>query len=187
MKSLRFLLQKKRLPSLPSANKKEDEVPLELTTLTHKENTFIDFNRDRLLPIMCSNRGPALAVGDVDQDGEEDIFLGGGKNQTNQLWLGGDNELRVKEFEAQQRSEAVKAQFFDADQDGDLDLWVANGGQGIYPFQSRTQRSLLRKCKRRINLSPQGQSFSTTGFFRRLGGGGYRQRRLPRRICGGIP
>ena len=124
----------KRLPSLPSTNKKEDEVPLELTTLSHKENTFIDFNSNRLLPIMCSNRGPALAVGDIDQDGEEDIFLGGGKNQANQLWLGGDNELQIKEFEAQQRSEAVKAQFFDADQDGDLDLWVANGGRAFTPF-----------------------------------------------------
>ena len=83
---------------------------------------------------MCSNRGPALAVGDVDQDGERRHLFRRRKKPSQSLWLGGDNELRVKEFDAQQRSEAVKAQFFDADQDGDLDLWVANGGRAFTPF-----------------------------------------------------
>ena len=106
----------------------------EMTLLTHEENSFIDFNRDRLLPIMCSNRGPALAVGDVDQDGREDIFLGGGKNQSNQLLLNSETQPTKDPFAKQKKSEAVKAQFFDADQDGDLDLWVANGGRAFTPY-----------------------------------------------------
>ena len=44
---------------------------------------------------MCSNRGPALAVADINQDGEDDIFLGGGKNQTNQLLLSGEQNQEI--------------------------------------------------------------------------------------------
>ena len=73
--------------------------------MVHRENSFIDFNRDRLLPVMCSNRGPALAIADIDQDGQVDIFLGGSKNQPNQLLFGGQNipSLNTSKHKASQK------------------------------------------------------------------------------------
>ena len=123
-----------RIPNLKPITTEEKEKEQEIKFLVHRENSFIDFNRDRLLPVMCSNRGPALAIADINQDGQVDIFLGGGKNQPNQLLFGGQNIPVSKHFEAQSKSEAVKATFFDADADGDLDLWVANGGRAYTPF-----------------------------------------------------
>ena len=123
-----------RIPNLKPITTEEKEKEQEIKFLVHRENSFIDFNRDRLLPVMCSNRGPALAIADIDQDGQVDIFLGGGKNQPNQLLFGGQNIPVSKHFEVQSKSEAVKATFFDADADGDLDLWVANGGRAYTPF-----------------------------------------------------
>lgn len=148
----------KRVPSTAKV-KKETKEPIELAALTHKENTFIDFNRDRLLPIMCSNRGPALAVADINQDGEDDIFLGGGKNQTNQLLLSGEIKPRNNYFDAQQKSEAVKAQFFDADQDGDLDLWVANGGRAYTPYSQELNDHYYENVEGELIYRPEANPF----------------------------
>ncbi|MCY4172142.1 MAG: FG-GAP-like repeat-containing protein [Bacteroidetes bacterium] len=50
-----------------------------VTGLHHKESSYPDFNRQPLLPHKLSQRGPALAVVDIDSDGHEDLILGGGK------------------------------------------------------------------------------------------------------------
>ena len=53
----------------------------------HKENNYIDFNVDRLLPFMRSAEGPKMAVADVNNDGTEDLFIGGSKNNTASLFI----------------------------------------------------------------------------------------------------
>ena len=54
---------------------------------THKENNYIDFNVDRLLPFMRSAEGPKMAVADVNNDGAKDLFIGGSKNNTASLFI----------------------------------------------------------------------------------------------------
>ena len=49
---------------------------------THKENYWIDFNYERLLPFMHNNEGPALAVADVNADGVDDFYIGGAKKSS---------------------------------------------------------------------------------------------------------
>jgi len=98
----------------------------------HEENHFVDFDRDRLLYHMRSTEGPCLAVGDVNADGREDFYIGGAKDQAGALmiqrangtFMAGSTEL----FQQDKGAEDVDAVFFDADDDQDLDLYVASGG-----------------------------------------------------------
>ena len=98
---------------------------------THKENNYIDFNVDRLLPFMRSAEGPKMAVADVNNDGTEDLFIGGSKNNIASLFIQKNSTFIKKEtsdFNNQRATEDAESIFFDADNDGDLDLYVCSGG-----------------------------------------------------------
>ncbi|HEX6223105.1 MAG TPA: VCBS repeat-containing protein, partial [Chryseolinea sp.] len=98
----------------------------------HKENKFVEFTREALLPHMLSAEGPAAAVGDVNGDGREDVFIGGAKWQISGLYLqmaeGNFKKSFQQVFRTDSTQENVDAVFFDADGDSDNDLLVVTGG-----------------------------------------------------------
>jgi len=109
-----------------------------LFNFEHKENAYVDFNNERLLTQMYSNEGPAFATSDINQDGKYDFFIGGAKNQTATLFMSSTNgyEVNTSPFEYEIASEDVAAVFFDADNDGDEDLYVCHGGKAFSPYSA---------------------------------------------------
>ncbi len=98
----------------------------------HEEPPFPDYKFDRLLPRGYSRQGPAMAKGDINSDGLEDLFIGGGPGQAAALFLqqpnGSFKRKNNRFFMADRASDDTDAVFFDADGDGDIDLFVTSGG-----------------------------------------------------------
>lgn len=99
--------------------------------VAHVEDAAVDFDRDPLLFLGVNNEGPALAVADVTGDGYLDIYLGGSAGTAGRLLAGqasgGYRDITPPAFLTRSVAENVAAVFFDADGDGDADLYVANG------------------------------------------------------------
>jgi enediyne biosynthesis protein E4 len=95
----------------------------------HQESDFIDFDRDRLRFHMISNEGPKVAIGDVNGDGLDDLFLPGAKGQASAIWIqSSDGRFTVsQELKDEALAEDVAAVLFDANGNGHLDLYVASG------------------------------------------------------------
>lgn len=102
---------------------------------THKENTFIAFEIERLIPHMLSTQGPKMSVADVNGDQLEDIFIGGAKGHAGELFIQNQTGEFIKSnqkvFEIDSAAEDTNSVFFDANQDGFMDLIVVSGGQEV--------------------------------------------------------
>lgn len=95
----------------------------------HKEDEFTDFKLQPLLPHMHSRDGPGLAVGDVNGDGYDDFFVGGATGSRGNLFLQqGNGKFIQKAIDHRNFADDMGALLFDADNDGDLDLYIAAGG-----------------------------------------------------------
>jgi len=100
----------------------------------HKEYDFIDFNYQSLMPFKLSQLGPGLSAGDVNGDGLEDFFQGGAKFYSGIFYIQNQaGKFNAKPLEKsisvpQKLGEDLGSLLIDFDQDGDLDLYIARGG-----------------------------------------------------------
>ncbi|MEN8738060.1 MAG: VCBS repeat-containing protein [Akkermansiaceae bacterium] len=111
--------------------------------IKHEEKIFDDFARQPLLPHKLSQLGPGTAVGDIDGDGDLDFFLGGASGKPDRLFRNtgkGLEEIQAKEIGVSFLEESTAAAFFDADSDGDEDLFV---GRAHYEFSAASNGDQL--------------------------------------------
>lgn len=100
----------------------------------HNEYDFIDYNYQNLMPFKLSQLGPGLSAGDVNGDGLEDFFQGGAKFYSGIFYLQDPaGKFHAKPLEKdislpKKLGEDLGSLLVDFDQDGDLDLYIARGG-----------------------------------------------------------
>jgi hypothetical protein len=102
---------------------------------THKEDNYVDFNRQKLIPYQISDRGPAVAVGDLNNDGNEDIFFGGSKFIPAAIFIQNDsvyNRTTFPSISNDSISEDVVAVISDFNNDKINELLIGSGGGDFY-------------------------------------------------------
>jgi len=119
---------------LPKSEKSEtilNEISNDMVE-AHVENNYNDFDFEGLISKKLSQEGPALTIGDLNGDGNEDVFIGGAKNQAGTIYFHqGNGVLKMTDqpaLNADTYFEDTAASFVDTDSDGDLDLMVGSGG-----------------------------------------------------------
>ncbi len=108
------------------------------------ENKFVDYYIERLLPWQLSRQGPKMAKGDVNGDELEDVFIGAPQGGQACLYLQGKDGRFMKAasqpWNKNAGADIIQSVLFDADGDGDKDLYLVSGGnenQDLSQYQDR--------------------------------------------------
>ena len=115
-------------------------------SFTHQQSAFVDFKLSPLLPFQLSKIGPCIAKADVNKDGLEDVFIGASTGQESQLYLqtkqGHFILANSQPWNKNTTFTNADALFFDADGDGDVDLYLVSGGAD-YPLNSKNYQDRI--------------------------------------------
>ncbi|MBD1260459.1 VCBS repeat-containing protein [Maribacter polysiphoniae] len=116
----------------PLFNKIEDNLGIDFI---HIEDNYIDFNRQKLIPYQLSDRGPATAIGDLNNDNKADLFFGGSKFHSSKIYFQTDSafvESRIMEIAKDSVKEDISAVIADFNSDHKPDLFIGTGGADFY-------------------------------------------------------
>ncbi|HEU4748329.1 MAG TPA: VCBS repeat-containing protein, partial [Gemmatimonadaceae bacterium] len=131
----------------PTGNRLFERLAARGLVYRHRSATEVDYNLQPLLPYMVSRQGPSVAAGDVDSDGLDDVFIGGGSGLPARLFIQQNDGSFVEStqeqpWQADREYEDWGASFFDANGDGLQDLYVASGGYHLTPSSPLLQDRL---------------------------------------------
>ena len=120
----------------PIAAAMQDVTPASGLDYKHFENPFNEFDREPLIPHMVSTEGPALAIADINHDGLDDIFIGASKTYHNAVFLQTPEGKFIKTTQPGMLQDSmwenVDAVWTDVNNDGNIDLVIASGGNEYY-------------------------------------------------------
>lgn len=123
----------------------------------HKENKFNDFKYEPLMEQMYSNNGPVICKADINNDGKEDVFIGGSEGESGKIYLNNGKaftKINCKDLENDKQRECQGATFLDADNDGDQDLFISNGGNEMKDSTLLIDRLYLNDGKGNFTNDP---------------------------------
>lgn len=150
----------------PYRHQNQQTTPLFSTVNTvferHREDDYVDFYTERNIPFMLSRQGPKAATADVNGDGLMDVFIGGAVQQASQLYLQtttGFVKKQVPDFLKYIFNDITATFFFDADEDGDQDLFCGGGGN-FAPASSSLYQNYLYLNDGKANFSLQSGAFN---------------------------
>ncbi|CAM4113733.1 VCBS repeat-containing protein [Zobellia roscoffensis] len=134
----------------------------------HIEDNYTDFNRQKLIPYQVSDRGPATAIGDLNGDGNKDIFFGGSKYIPSQVYIQNDTAFapfHITEITKDSIKEDITAIISDFNSDGKNDLIVGTGGGDFYNKMEPLLDSYYIQNNTTFETSSLPESFKNTSVI----------------------
>lgn len=125
---------------------------------THRENLFVDYNREYMIPHISSEEGPKMALGDVNNDGLQDLYIGGATYNEGILFLQSADGRFIKSdqpaFAEELAYEELGVQFFDANGDGHQDVYIVSAGNEFeFPHPMTLDRLFLNDGEGNFSLA----------------------------------
>jgi len=154
----------------PKKDKLFEKVPNNLgINFKHKEDPYIDFHRQKLMPYQIGDRGPAIALGDLNNDGAIDIFFGGSKHISSKVYVQNDSAYslhRIPEIAKDSMKENVAAIINDFNADQKNDILLGSGGADYYNQMKPLLNSYYLKSDSLYNVTILPESFENNAVLK---------------------
>lgn len=134
----------------------------------HQEDTYTDYNRQKLIPYQISDRGPATSVGDLNGDGTDDVFFGGSKYIPSQIFTQTDSTFVATPFKNIAKDsikEDVVSLLVDMDKNGTKELITGSGGADFFNEMKPLTNSLYARTDSIFNPKVFPEHFSNTAVL----------------------